>query len=164
MRVLLSFIFTLLLCLNSFSQSLPDCDEIQLSISPNECIIVGDEIEVISSTDLIGIIIQGGSFFAPIQIGPSPFIYQFDDPGEYTLIGYNQGFFGPYPVCTKNISIADDELSIEVVNDLELCSGSSLEIDDILLEINGESNFFLNQYVYKYYYLLILFWLRLYLI
>ena len=41
-------------------------------------------------------------------------------------------------------------LSIEVVNDLELCSGSSLEIDDILLEINGESNFFLNQYSFNF--------------
>ena len=105
MRVLLSFIFTILLCLSSFSQSLQTVIESQLSISPNDCIIVGDEIEVISSTDFIGLIIQGGNIFAPIDIGPSPFIYQFNDPGGYTLIGYNQVGFFPSPVCKRTYQL-----------------------------------------------------------
>ena len=151
MRVLLSFIFTLLLCL-TLSQGLPDYGlESQLSVSPYECIIVGDEIEITST-----LVISAGIFeppltlLVPIVFGPLPFNYEFLNSGSYLLVGFANGWLGlEVAQCIKEITVESGELSIETIDDLDLCSGSSLEIDDILLEINGESNFFLNQYSFN---------------
>ena len=44
-------------------------------------IIGGDEIEVISEAGFVGIVEAGENIYAPIDFGPSPFIFQFDEPG-----------------------------------------------------------------------------------
>ena len=111
MRVLLYLFFTLLLCLNSFSQGLPDCDESQLSISPNDCIIVGDEIEFTSTYNNVGIFEPPLTFSStPINFGPPPYDYEFLSSGNYIIVGFTNGWLGPQAQCIKEITVVSDEL------------------------------------------------------